>query len=350
MPVNSVSTQSVNQATRQTVLKLQQRLVIAQKEVAANGRFADVGATLGARTSESVSLRQELGRLGMIIDTNSTISSRLDVTQEALDGAGKTAQSLIDTMIASRSAATGSRIVHDAATAALSGLTDTLNTSFAGGHLFAGVNTDVRPLTNYFGSPTPANRQAVADAFQAQFGFTQDDPAVASISAAQIGNFIDTTFSALFEEPAWSANWSNASDENIQSRISVFEVIDTSANANEDAFRKLAKVYTMLSDLGIENMSSETFSAVVDKALVSAGESVSDLAILRANLGTAEGRIASANTKMEAQIDILTNRVNGLEAVDPFDAAVRVTSLLTQIETAYSLTARIQRLTLLNYL
>jgi flagellar hook-associated protein 3 FlgL len=272
------------------------------------------------------------------------------VTQEALNGAGQTAQSLIDTMIASRSSSTGPQIVRDAAMAALSGLTDTVNTSFAGGHLFAGVNTDVQPLTDYFDSPTPANRQAVADAFLAEFGFAQDDPAVATISASQMESFIDTTFSALFEEPAWSSNWSDASDENIQSRVSVFEVIDTSTNANEDAFRKLAKVYTMLGDLGVKNMNAETFSAVVDKALVVAGESVQDLAVLRANLGTAEGRIASANTKMEAQIDILTTQVTGLEGVNEFDAAVRVTSLLTQMEVAFSLTARIQRLTLLNYL
>lgn len=348
MPVTSVSTQSLNLATRAAVLKVQKQLVIAQKEM--SGRHADVGATLGAATSQSVSLRQELARLDIIIDTNATVASRLDVTQTALDGAGDTAQSLIDTMIAARSSSSGPKIIHDAATAALSGLTDTLNTSFAGGHLFAGMNTDVRPVTDYSASPTPANRQAVADAFVAEFGFAQDDPAVATISAAQMGNFIDTTFAALFEEPAWSANWSEASDENIRSRVSVFEVIETSTNANENAFRKLAKVYTMLSDLGIENMTSETFSTVVDKALVVAGESVEDLAVLRANLGTAQGRIASANTKMEMQMDILTNRVTGLEGVNEFDAAVRVTSLLTQMEVAFSLTARIQRLTLLNYL
>jgi flagellar hook-associated protein 3 FlgL len=217
-------------------------------------------------------------------------------------------------------------------------------------YLFAGVNADVQPIQPYSGTPTPANRQAVADAFQARFGFSQSDPAVAGISPTDMSDFIDTTFSALFEEPAWSANWSEASDENIRSRISVFEVIDTSTNANEDAFRKLAKVYTMMSDLGVENLNTETFQAVVDKAMVVAGQATQDLATLRANLGTAEGRISLADTKMKTLSNIITNRINGLEAVDPFDAAVRVTTLLTQIETSYALTARVQRLTLLNYL
>ena len=42
--------------------------------------------------------------------------------------------------------------------------------------------------------------------------------------------------------------------------------------------------------------------------------------------------------------------INLLEAVDPAEASTRISLLLTQIETAYSLTARIQRLSLLNYL
>jgi flagellar hook-associated protein 3 FlgL len=53
---------------------------------------------------------------------------------------------------------------------------------------------------------------------------------------------------------------------------------------------------------------------------------------------------------MSAQIDIINSQIDNLEQVDPFEAATRVTTLMTQLETAYSLTARVQRLTILNYL
>jgi flagellar hook-associated protein 3 FlgL len=53
---------------------------------------------------------------------------------------------------------------------------------------------------------------------------------------------------------------------------------------------------------------------------------------------------------MEAQISILTTQINNLEVVDPFDASLRVTTLATQLETAYALTARLQNLRLVNYL
>jgi flagellar hook-associated protein 3 FlgL len=53
---------------------------------------------------------------------------------------------------------------------------------------------------------------------------------------------------------------------------------------------------------------------------------------------------------MSIQIDILTNHIGTLEGVDPYEASTRLSSLLTQVETAYAMTARIQKLTLLNYL
>ena len=50
------------------------------------------------------------------------------------------------------------------------------------------------------------------------------------------------------------------------------------------------------------------------------------------------------------QIDIIATHIGALEAVDPYEASTRVSTLMTQIETSYALTARIQRLSLLNYL
>ena len=53
---------------------------------------------------------------------------------------------------------------------------------------------------------------------------------------------------------------------------------------------------------------------------------------------------------MTIQSDIMTNHVDALEGVDPYEASTRLSALMTQIETAYAMTARIQKLTLLNYL
>ena len=72
-------------------------------------------------------------------------------------------------------------------------MTDALNTTFGDEYIFGGINTSQAPLTNYFAQPTAGNRQAVINAFQAEFGFAPDDPAVASIIPSQMQSFIDMT-------------------------------------------------------------------------------------------------------------------------------------------------------------
>jgi flagellar hook-associated protein 3 FlgL len=46
------------------------------------------------------------------------------------------------------------------------------------------------------------------------------------------------------------------------------------------------------------------------------------------------------------QIDIFKTFLNELEGVDPYEASTRVNALISQIETSYALTARIQQLSL----
>jgi flagellar hook-associated protein 3 FlgL len=71
---------------------------------------------------------------------------------------------------------------------------------------------------------------------------------------------------------------------------------------------------------------------------------------VQAKLGMVQGRVTKANERMSLQIDILSAHIGTLEGVDPYEASTRVTALTTQVETAYALTARLQQLSLLNYL
>ncbi len=89
---------------------------------------------------------------------------------------------------------------------------------------------------------------------------------------------------------------------------------------------------------------------VVDAAIRLAGEAVQDMAEEQARLGTAQERVKSANDRMSIQVDIMATQINVLASVDPFEASTRVAALMTQVETAYAMNARIQNLSLLRYL
>jgi flagellar hook-associated protein 3 FlgL len=349
MLASFTSTKSVNEANRNNILKLQAQLVTAQQELA-SGRHADVGVTLGGRTTETVSLRQQYGRFTTYIETNSTVTTRLDVTQATLKSFTDTAQKFISTLLAAKDTDVGPSVSQGEARANLIALMDGLNSTLGGQSLFGGDNSSVQPITDYYGTPTPASRTAVTSAFTAAFGTPPSDPANTGITSAAMQTFLDGSYDALFQEPAWSTNWSSASDNNLESRISSTEQIQSSTNANEDAFRGLAQAYTMVADLGVGTLNKDAFGAVVNSAVKIVTKAIQDLAGEQARLGTASARVSAANDRMTAQRNIMNTQIENLEAVDPFEASTRVTTLLTQLETSYSLTARVQKLTILNYL
>jgi flagellar hook-associated protein 3 FlgL len=349
MKTTFISTQAISQATRLSLMKLQSRLQIAQKEVA-SGRLADVGLSLGAKTGESVSLRQEHQRLTAMKDTNAEVSSRLDLSQTALKGMIQTAQDFLSQLIGARDSESGPTVIQTQATTGLNSFIDTLNTSFNGAYLFSGINADVKPVADYQQTPPSPAQQAVATEFLSAFGVAQGAAGTETITPAAMGTFLDGAFANLFDPTQWSSNWSSASDQNMRSRISTSELVDSSVNANDVAFRKLASAYTMVGDLGVTTLSNDTYRTVIDRAITLVGEAVDGMTKMQSNLGTVQERVTKANDRMSLQIDILSAHIGTLESVDPYEASTRVNGLMTQIETAYSLTARLQQMSLLNYL
>jgi flagellar hook-associated protein 3 FlgL len=349
MKTTFISSSAISAATRSSLMKVQQELADAQKEMTTK-RFADVGKTLGFRTGQTISLRQEHSRLTTIIETNTTVSTRLKATQSTLQNLVDNAQNFSKQLLGSRIGGTNALGIQTDAQNRLEGFLDTMNTTFGDGYMFSGINSDVKPLSDYFGTPTPASRQGVANAFLADFGIAQSNPAVQNISAADMQTFLDTTFADLFDDPSWSTDWSSASTQNVRSRISTNELIETSTNADESAFRKLAMAYTMVADLGTANLGQPAFEVVIDQANRIINEAVKELGDIQSKLGVSQQRVKDASERMTLQLDILTSQVTSLESVDQFEAATRVNDLLTQIETSHALTARIMSLSILKYL
>ena len=348
MKTTFVSTVAVSTTLRQSILRTQGDLSTAQKE-ATTGRFADVGLALGGRAGRTVSLRQEHTRLNAIIDSNALAGSRLDATQLALGQIRDSANDFLGTLLAVRDSATSAQVLQQEGATGLKGLIATLNSSTGGQHLFAGINADAQPMTDYFATPAPANKQAVDNAFATAFGIPQSGPGLSAITATDMQTFLDGAFKGLFEGPQWS-DWSSASSEDMQSRITSTETAVTSVNANEQAMRKLAMAYTMVADLGLDGLNQDTRRVVVDTATRLVAEGTNAVVTLQGKVGGVQARIKQVNDRMSAQLDILSRQVTGLENVDPYEAAGRVNTLMTQLETGYALTGRIQRLSILDYI
>ena len=345
-----VSTASVSEAMRYSLQRAQVELTKAQKEVS-TGRVADVGLALGARTGMSVSFSRDLARFQGMIDTNGLASARLQATQNALGEITTVAQSFLATLTNSVSGDASPLLTLTDARGALKSLTTTLNTSYNGEHLFAGINTDVQPINDYT-APGAPNKAAFDAAFQSYFGFAQSDPAAQNITAVQMDDFMTNVVEPQFLGAGWQGAWSNATDEGISSRIALNETVETSVSANEQGLRKIVMVAATVLDMFDETsqVGDAARKELLSRSVSTVGEAMATLSNLSAKTGIVENRVKNASERLNLQNDLLQRNILQLEAVDPYEASTRVTTLLQQIETSYALTSRINQLSLVKFL
>ena len=343
-----ISSYSITSALRQSILTAQSNLAQAQQEVS-TGTYADVGLTLGAQAGEDINLRNQEALLQTFTSTNNLTATSLNSTQNVLSGLQTTAQNLRKGVIAGTGQnATGSSLQQEAQSA-LQSLISGLNTNENGNYLFAGTNTAVAPITDYYASGS-ANQAAVNSAFSSYFGFSQSSPSVSGISASQMQSFLATQFAPLFQGANWSSNWSSASNTTTTSEISPSMTVSTSVSANNSAFQDLTQAYTMLSSLGTQNLSSAALQTLTSNAenLLNAG--IAGLTNLQASVGVTQSDITTANNQMSIELNVLSTQIGNLENVNPYEAGTEVTNLQTQIETSYSLTSQLTQLSLVKYL
>jgi flagellar hook-associated protein 3 FlgL len=344
-----LSTASLSNDTRLSIALIQARLVQAQKELA-TGRHADIGITLGASTGITVSMRQDLTQIQSIKDTNSLVLTRMQASQSALQVVASKTQSFLSALVGAQSSATMPETILQEAQSGLQTLQDQLNSSLDGQYLFAGINSDIKPLDDFFANPPPASAQSINAAFSAKFGISPTDPSVSSISASDMQDFLDNEFADLFSSTNWSTNWSAASDKVVNSRISRTETADTSTTANNAVFRQLAEAYAMVSGLGFSNLNSATQQVIIQKATQLVGDGIGGLTKVQSFLGVTQQRVTDSNDQIDIQIDFLTKSIDSLESVDPTVVTTQLTNLTTQLEAAYSVTNRLNNLSIMDFL
>jgi flagellar hook-associated protein 3 FlgL len=347
MKTSFVSSLSNSELLRYSTMRTQVELVKAQKE-RDTGKVFDSGIALGARTAQTVSFARDVERLNGIVDSNGIVSARLKATQDSLTSMTGIAEQLLGVLTASASGDAAPSVTRDAGKSALAALTSVLNTPFNGEYIFAGINTDVKPV-DAFGAGSPA-KTAFDAAFLAHFTFSQSDPQAANISAADMETFITTTLEPQFLGAGWQANWSSATDQTIVSRIALNETASTSVSGNNDAIRKLAMAAASIGDLFDANLSEAGRNALVNQMVGIVGEAIASLAALQSETGVVEQRVEAASERIKVQADLFERVITDTEGVDPYEAATRVSDLLSQLETSYAITARIQQLSLLRFL
>nr|WP_316652384.1 flagellar hook-associated family protein [uncultured Gellertiella sp.] len=352
MKTSTISSISIQNALRHTVSSSQGQLMKAERE-STTGKYDDIGVALGAKTTRSLDLNGELLRLQNLKDTNSVVTQRLSASQEALTNMSQNGQTILNALVAlsgnvDQTSLTTSK---NTITSAFTAFTGAANTSLNGEYLFSGINTDVKPLNDYFDPAGSPAKTAFNSALTSFLG-AQVPPlaSASSMSAAQMSDFIDNTLTPMYSGASWNTDWSQATNQNVTSRINRNELVETSANANSSGIRNMALATVISTELLSLNLATDVRQAAASKATAAVGQAISGLDQERGKLGLSEARVKNANDSLAAQKDIITTHLSDLEGVDGFEASTRVQNLKALVEASYSLTARIQQLSLVNYL
>ncbi|MCB1424756.1 MAG: flagellar hook-associated family protein [Zhengella sp.] len=345
MKLQAASTLSMASALRMSIRATQAAIVTAQQETV-TGEKADPARELGLRNGFRMSLERESERLDSILMTNEMAGARMTAAQSAMSRFTDVSGDVMQVFNTALSGTGSANLVRDNALTALEDLTNVMNTSANGEYLFAGVNADAKPVAPFEGSGWQADLDA---AFATHFGFAKSDPAAASLTAAQMEDFLDNVARPLFDATGWPG-MSSASDDGIRSRIAQDQTAITSVSANEEAFKSAFFSLTVAVSFLGSGISGDATRQVIRDGGEGLGASSAQVTLVQGRLGLVETQVADATERMTLQKNYMTDLSTEMGSVDPYEAATRMTNLLNQLETAYMLTQRVQSLSLVRYL
>ena len=210
-----------------------------------------------------------------------------------------------------------------------------LNTQSGGQSIFAGIDTD---------------RPAVADSETILMDIEAEIALAGAVTAADVATVVETWFAPGGGYDTIGYTGGAASQGRLQ--LSEGEVATPLPTAEDDAIRDYLSGLAMGSLLARNVLPSDpveqgTLARLAGLRLFEADASIVDL---QARIGAAEGQVNRARVEVMAESESLQIARSELIGVDPYETAVELQSAETQLQTLYSVTARLSRLSLTGYL
>ena len=357
--VRTFSTQDMLITQRRAAADLGQRVAQAGQE-ASTGMKSDVYRALGLRGAEALALRAGMARNDNFITSNEILSNRLDLTALTLRQARVAAQEVLGLAIGNAAMPTQTiDEVQRAAQLALERLIGDLNTAYRGVPLFAGTDSAQPPLQRW-DAPHPVTGLAPRDVLAATIGAGITDGADATAKAARLADIFASAPTVLPAEERFEASFFNgtpllAADgtpmPRVNARIDEVTLLPHGIQANDRAFTDLLRGLSMLAATDPAGITDpEGYRVWVGAAVEAISAGITGMIETEARLG-GQQQVVAQTLQMQRERNVLFNsQVLALEGVDPYEAATRLTNLQTQLEATFAVTARLSRLSFLNFM
>ncbi|MGJ8544666.1 MAG: flagellin [Sulfitobacter sp.] len=314
---------------------------------------------LGSKSADAIAIRMQITRNDGFLASNALMDRRFLAVETSLSAIRTAGQDVLEqSFLALSSAGASTDHLGQVARAALDTLIERSAVSDSSGFLMSGTRSDVAPLQRWDtpnpdtglspaaivndviggGMTTMADVQANIDALKAVFAGTDTvDPA--------------RNFEASFYNGTPALDAGGQPNAPLTARISDSETLNQSAQANDPAMRDLMRGLAMLSSVDVNEITDpDAREAWITEARGAISSGLSGLAELETTTGLNRARLADTITAQESRSGFLDGERLLLEGTDQYDAATRLTQLQTQLESSYAITARLSRMSFLNYL
>jgi flagellar hook-associated protein 3 FlgL len=318
---------------RRDTVRVRQDLARATQELS-SGTNANLSKALNGNFSPLVGLDKQLSALAAYA-TNAkeatlfadTAQSALGRVKEVSDGLGTSLLSVKESDIV-----TVGEVYAGEAEGAFELTVSALNTSVAGRSVFGGAATDRSPLAP--ASDMLAELRTLA---------------AAETTASGVAAVVDAWFGpgGGFEANGYKGSANQISNFKVAEGREIEMPIKADDPEIRNQLKALAKA-ALLEGSGITDRTEKVHLAQM------AGESIISnqdrMLSLQAQVGSAQARIETASTQNASEKTALEIARSGIVSVDPYEVATQLQNLQVQLETIYTITARLSGLSLTNYL
>lgn len=300
-----------------------------------SGQKADLPRALGVNQARVADIQQRISRIDVYSGNAAQLSGQYRTMEVSLDQISGATQALADRLLSSPDMMAGQQraIAAETARHSFDTVVSALSASYGGISLFSGVNTDSAPLPD--AATIMTSLRAAVDL---------------SGTAAQIQSEVEAFFesdtgplvSTLYQGGQPSGKTVSIGDD----RFSKVEITATSG-----PIRQMLAGAALASLIGDPAVAAEPgkqkalIEGARDKMLQRGG-----LTTLQANLGTQQALLQQTQASMAAEKSSLSIEINDLTRADPYETASRLQQVQLQLETHYTITGRLSRLSLVNFL
>ncbi len=337
---------------------LQNKLNTVSQEVA-TGVKADIYKSLGYQSSEVLALRMQMGRNDDYLMSNEMLANKMDYTSATLGNMRNITQDFLILATPNANSPTQSAAsLQKLAASTLEQLTGLLNTTYQNTAIFAGIDNAQMPMQDW-DSVNPATGLSPNDVLANVIGTGVTDSADATQKASALKDIFSSTdttnpdrnFEATFFNGSPLKQPDGTETPRIKSQIDKNTTLSYGIQANDPAFTEVLRGLSMIAAFDVSQIDdAAAYEAWMTDAVAAVANGVSGMTEAEAQLGAQQKIVDDRISAQQNLGDLFSSRISSLEGVDLYEASSQILLLENQLQATYTVTSRLSKLSMLNYI